>query len=478
MKHHSALLTDLYELTMIQGYLHYNYNPRVVFDMFFRRQPFNGGFTIFAGLEDLLKGLKGLSFLKDDLEYLAGLKIFSQDFLDYLANFRFKGDIYSVDEGLPVFPDEPLIRVHASLIEAQLIESYLLNVINFQTLIATKTARIYLASGKGTILEFGLRRAQGLDGALSASRAAFIGGAAATSNTMAGKIFGIPVKGTMAHSWVMSFENELEAFEKYAEVYPDECILLIDTYDTLESGLVNAINVGRRLLKEGHHNFGIRLDSGDLEYLSKKVRAEMDKAGLPEAKISVSNELDENIIHQLLTEGAPIDYWGVGTNLVTAKGDSALTGVYKLKAREKDGRFQPTIKVSNNPEKITNPGIKQVYRFFNGQGSPIADLMALDDEELIPGRSYRFHHPRYLYRSMLVSKCSRIEPLLSLKMKGGEISADLPDLKTIQQRCKENLDRIDSSYKRLLNPHIYKVSISQKLRDLKVGMIKEYSSRR
>ncbi|KKL10808.1 hypothetical protein LCGC14_2552110, partial [marine sediment metagenome] len=271
MKHQSALLTDLYELTMIQGYLHYDYNPKVVFDMFFRRQPFNGGFTIFAGLEDLLKGLKTLSFSRSDLEYLAGLKIFSRAFLDYLVDFHFKGDIYSVDEGLPVFPDEPLIRVHASLIEAQLIESYLLNVINFQTLIATKTARIYLASGKGTILEFGLRRAQGLDGAVSASRAAFIGGAAATSNTLAGKIFGIPVKGTMAHSWVMSFENELEAFEKYAEVYPDECILLIDTYDTLGSGLVNAIKVGRRLLKEGHHNFGIRLDSGDLEYLSKKV---------------------------------------------------------------------------------------------------------------------------------------------------------------------------------------------------------------
>jgi len=478
MKYQSALLTDLYELTMIQGYLHYDYNPGVVFDMFFRRQPFNGGFTIFAGLEDLLKGLKSLSFSKDDLEYLAGLKIFSRPFLDYLADFRFKGDIYSVDEGFPVFPDEPLIRVHASLMEAQLIESYLLNVINFQSLIATKTARIYLASGKGTILEFGLRRAQGLDGAVSASRAAFIGGAAATSNTLAGKMFGIPVKGTMAHSWVMSFENELEAFEKYAEVYPDGCILLIDTYDTLGSGLVNAIKVGRRLSKKGHHNFGIRLDSGDLEYLSKKAREEMDKAGLPEAKISVSNELDENIIHQLLMNGAPIDYWGVGTNLVTANGDSALTGVYKLKAREKDGHFQPTIKVSNNPEKITNPGIKQVYRFYNGEGCPVADLMALADEELIPGRTFRFYHPRYLYRSMLVSECSRIEPLLSLKMKGGEISADQPDLKTIQQRCKENLDRIDSSYKRLINPHIYKVSISQKLRDLKIGMIEEYSSRR
>ena len=315
-----TLLTDFYELSMMQGYLLQKENPRVVFDMFFRRQPFGGGFSVFAGLEAVLRYISALTFSQEDLAYLESLGAFHRGFLDYLADFRFSGDIWAMDEGTLAFPGEPMIRVHAPLMEAQLIESALLAIINFQTLIATKSARVRLAANGGTVIEFGLRRAQGVDGALSASRAAFIGGASSTSNTLAGKHFGIPVKGTMAHSWVMAFASEREAFEKYAESYPDGALLLIDTYDTLGSGIENAIAVGRKLKAAGHGNFGVRLDSGDLEYLSKKVRQLLDEAGLTDALIVASNELDEHIIHQLITQGAPIDVWGVGTNLVTARG--------------------------------------------------------------------------------------------------------------------------------------------------------------
>ncbi len=469
-----ALLTDFYELTMMQGYFKYRHNPRVVFEMFFRKSPFGGGFSVFAGLEDLLKGLVGLKFREDDIDFLSKQKIFQTDFLDYLSSFRFSGDIYAMDEGALVFPNEPLIRVQAPLIQAQLIESFLLNTINFQTLIATKAARVYLASGEGVILEFGLRRAHGVNGAIAAARAAYIGGVAGTSNTLAGKLYDIPVKGTMAHSWIMAFGSELEAFEKYAEIYPDGCILLIDTYDTLSSGLENAIRVGKELQKKGYGNFGIRLDSGDLEYLSKKVRKRFDEEGLEKAKISASNELDECIIHQLVTQGAPIDLWGVGTNLVTAKGDPSLAGVYKLKAKEVNGRFVPVIKVSNNPEKVTNPGIKQVYRFCNNNGSPVADLLALDNEEIKPGEPYRFYHPMYPYRFFDIQHYDRIDPLLSLKMKSGKIVCDLPDLKSIQKNMKNNLKHLDDTFKRIINPHVYKVSLSKTLKELKFRMIEEY----
>jgi nicotinate phosphoribosyltransferase len=470
-----ALLTDFYELTMMQGYFRFNHNPRVVFEMFFRRAPFEGGFSVFAGLEDLLEGLEKLRFHDDDLAFLAGQKIFASDFLDYLADFRFSGDVYAMDEGTLVFPGEPLVRVHAPLIEAQLIESFLLNVLNFQTLIATKAARVYLASEEGHVLEFGLRRAHGVNGALAASRAAYIGGSEATSNTLAGKLYGIPVKGTMAHSWVMAFEDERKSFENYARIYPEGCILLIDTYDTLESGLENAIAVGRALKEQGYSGFGVRLDSGDLEYLSKEVRRRLDAAGLPDAKIAASNELDERIINQLVAEKAPIDVWGVGTNLVTAKDDPSLAGVYKLKAREENGVFRPTIKVSNNPEKTTDPGVKQVYRFLNGSGGPIADLMALAEESVEPGRPYRFYHPRYPYRYLDVDGYEAIEPLLSPKMKAGKIACELPSLRAIQAGMKEKLGRLDHTYKRILNPHVYKVSLSRELMEMKFRMIEDYS---
>ncbi len=470
-----SLLTDFYELTMMQGYCQNRYNPDTVFEMFFRRAPFGGGFTVFAGLQPLLEAVAGLAFTSQDRAYLQAQGLFRPEFLEHLASLRFTGDIYAMPEGSVVFPGEPLLRVHAPLVQAQLLESLVLNILNFQTLVATKAARIWLASNEGTVLEFGLRRAQGIDGALAASRAAFIGGASATSNTLAGKLFGIPVRGTMAHSWVMAFPSELEAFRKYAEVYPDHCTLLIDTYDTLKSGLENAVLVGRSLKAAGHSQFGVRLDSGDLEYLSKQVRQRLNAEGLQEATIAASNELDEEIIQQLLALGAPIDTWGVGTHLVTAKGDPALTGVYKLAARQVDGRYQPAIKVSNNPEKISDPGIKQVHRFYNGSGSPIADLLSIEGERVEAGRDYRFYHPRYPYKYMDVSGAKRVEPMLAPVMKGGKIVVDFPDLQTLQARARANLRSLDATYRRILNPHVYKVSLSEALKDLKYRLIAQYA---
>jgi nicotinate phosphoribosyltransferase len=338
---YSGLFTDFYELTMMQGYMLQGKNEEVVFDMFFRRQPFSGGYSIFTGLSDILDSLENISFSEEDLNYLRSLKIFKDDFLEYLKEFKFTGNVYAMDEGSIIFPNEPIIRIHSTIIEAQLIESLILNTINFQTLIATKSARVSYASGGSTILEFGLRRAQGFDGALTASRAAFIGGSDATSNTLAGKIYGIPVKGSMAHSWIMAFDSELEAFRKFTELYPDSAILLIDTYDTLGSGIENAIIVGLEQKKKGK-SITVRLDSGDFFYLSREIRKRLDAAGLLNAKIVVSNDLDEEIIHQLLTDGATIDTWGVGTNLVTGGTDSAFGGVYKLAAKKIGGIFTAT----------------------------------------------------------------------------------------------------------------------------------------
>lgn len=472
--YNSALLTDLYELTMIQGYYLQDNNPEVVFEMFFRRNPFSGGFSIFAGLEDLLKRLTELSFSESDISYLRGTGMFKEDFLAFLSDFKFTGDLYAVGEGSIVFPSEPLIIVKSNLIEAQLIESMLLNTVNFQTLIATKSTRIFTASGRAKIMEFGLRRAQGIDGSLSASRAAYIGGAAATSNTYAGKTFGIPVAGTMAHSWVMAFESELEAFRKYAELYAENVILLIDTYDTLGSGIENAIIVGKEL-KENGHNFGVRLDSGDLQYLSEKVRAKLDAAGLTDAIIAVSNDLNEHIVRELVSNNAPIDSWGVGTQLVTGGEDSSLTGVYKMVAKQQGGILVPTIKLSNNPEKTTNPGIKQVYRFYDNNSSPLADLMTFYDDNLEPGNTFNFNHPMYRYKSFRISKYHKIKPLLEKRIDGGKLCTELPPLAEIREKVIADVKKLDRTFKRLINPHIYKVSLSDNLAELKFRMIDERS---
>ncbi len=465
-----ALLTDLYELTMMQGYLLSDNNPEVVFDVFFRRQPFRGGFSVFAGLEDVIRALCGLRFSGEDLAYLASLGHFRGEFLDYLSAFRFRGDLYSMDEGTVVFPNEPLMRVHGRLVETQLIESVLLAIVNFQTLIATKAARMRLASRGGRVVEFGLRRAQGVDGAVSAARAAFIGGAQASSNVLAGKLFGIPVSGTMAHSWVMAFETEAEAFDRYADLYPDASIFLIDTYDTLGSGIENAIRVGKRLQARGK-TMGVRLDSGDLEYLSKRVRERLDGAGLKEASIFVSNELNEQIIQQLVAAGAPIDGWGVGTELVTGGSESALSGVYKLVAKRRDGLMKPTIKISNNPEKTTTPGIKQVHRFYDAAGAPIADLLSLVEEELPARGPVRFYHPMMESTYFNVSDYGRVEPLLSRTIRSGEREREPETLPAIQERAAGALALFDESFKRILNPHLYKVSLTKALVELKFGLM-------
>jgi len=466
----SALFTDLYELTMAQGYFKYEMNNHGVFDMFFRRQPFGGGFSVFAGLEDLLEFLMNFRFTPEDLEYLEGLGYFEQPFLDYLASFHFTGDVYAVPEGTLVFPMEPLVRIHGTLIETQIIESMLLNILNFETLIATKSARIYLASNKGTILEFGLRRAQGPDGAMSASRAAYIGGASATSNTLAGRVYGIPVAGTMAHSWILAFDSEEEAFHRYAELYPNNTILLIDTFNTLRSGIANAIKIGLKLKALGK-SFGVRLDSGDIQYLSNEVRAALDRAGLTDAKIAVSNELEEEIIYHLVSSKCPIDIWGVGTHLVTGGGDPAFTGVYKLCAREKDGTYIPTMKVSDNPEKSTNPGIKQVYRFHDAAGHPLADLITFADSPVPSEGPITFHHPYMDYRRFTLCPEGPVVPLLEKKMENGILMNPHPSLKENQQRALQSLDTIDPTFTRILNPHVYKVSISEEVKQLKDSII-------
>jgi nicotinate phosphoribosyltransferase len=470
---YSGLFTDFYELTMMQGYMLQKTNEEVVFDMFFRKQPFAGGYSIFTGLNDVLEILENIHFSKDDLSYLKSLKVFKDCFLDYLKEFKFSGSVYAMNEGSVIYPNEPILRIHSTIVEAQLIESLILNTINFQTLIATKAARVSYASEGSTILEFGLRRAQGFNGALSASRAAFIGGADATSNTLAGKHYGIPVKGSMAHSWIMAFNSELEAFRKFAELYPDGTILLIDTYSTLGSGIDNAIRVGLEQKEKGK-SISVRLDSGDFFYLSREIRKKLDESGLQDAKIVVSNDLDEEIIHQLLTDGACIDTWGVGTNLVTGGTDASFGGVYKLSAKKVSGRFQPTIKVSNNTVKTTNPGIKQVYRFYNKDGSAAADLIALDEETIPLNRPYTFYHPMYFHDKFTLTEYGNVKPMLSLKMNEGIRTEAPKSIMELQKCVKKNLECFDTSYKRIINPHIYKVSLSEKLKSLKADLLDEY----
>ncbi len=468
----TPLLTDFYELTMTQGYFLKNMNSQVVFEMFFRRQPFNSGFSVFAGLGEILERLVNLRFEKDELDFLRSQGIFREEFLDFLGEYQFSGDLYAIEEGALVFPGEPIIRVQTTMVEAQLIESLLLNLINFQTLIATKAARIYNASGGGRVLEFGLRRAQGVDGALSASRAAYIGGCAATSNTLSGKRYGIPISGTMAHSWVMAFDSELEAFNAYAEIYPENSVFLIDTYNTLGSGIKNAITVGKKLKAKGY-NFGVRLDSGDLQYLSIRVREELDQAGLKEAFICASNDLTEEIICQLRANRSPIDVWGIGTQLVTGGPDASLTGVYKLSARWVGDLIKPVIKLSNNPEKITNPGIKQVYRFYDANETPLGDLICLHDEVLQAGKPIRFNHPMYRPSHFILSDYHHFEPLLSKKISNGVPCTTPLPLPEIRDRAIARINRLDTSHTRLINPHIYKVSLSDALHKLKFGLIDE-----
>jgi nicotinate phosphoribosyltransferase len=470
----SALFTDFYELTMAQGYWKQNMNDSVVFDMFFRRQPFNGGFSVFAGIEPLLDALEDFTFDDEEISYLREQGIFEEGFLDYLKKFKFSGDLYSFLEGSIIFPQEPVVRIHANLIEAQIVEGLVLNLCNFQSLIATKTARVWLASKKGSVMEFGLRRAQGPDGGMSATRASYIGGAAGTSNTLAGKIYGIPVMGTMAHSWVMSFPGELEAFEAYAELYPNKTVFLIDTYDTLKSGIKNAVIAGRKLAEKGY-NFGVRLDSGDMSYLTLQVRKELDEAGFPDAFICVSNDLTEEIIETLVQQNAPIASWGVGTHMVTGGTESSFTGVYKLAAKKNGNEFVPTMKFSDNPAKNTNPGIKNVFRLYDEKGMARADILALSDETLESGREYRYFHPMVDYRQFSFTATS-VKPLLHKRIENGNRTetrkSDREQLEESRGRMMREIETFDPSYRRILNPHIYKVSVTEKLKELKLSFIR------
>ena len=474
-----TLLTDLYQLTMGYGFYRQNkHEEEVVFDVFFRRNKLIT-YSIAAGLQDVVKYLLNWRFDDDDIEYLQSLNLFSEDFLAYLKNMRFTGDVYAVKEGEPVVPGEPILTVKAPLIQAQFAETAILNLINHQTLIATKSSKICRATaGKGVVMEFGLRRAQGPDAGINGARAAIIGGCSSTSNVIAGQKFNVPVAGTMAHSWVMDYDSEYEAFKAYAEAYPDNCLLLVDTYDTLRSGVPNAIKVFKELKAKGHKPKGIRLDSGDLAYLSKEARKRLDEAGFPEAIICVSGDLDERSITSLLQQGAKIDSWGVGTKLITSEDLPALGGVYKLAAViGKDGKITPKIKLSDNTEKITNPSFKNLYRLYDKEnGMAIADLITLRDETVDESKPLTLFHPLETWKKHEVENF-RAEPLLHTIIKGGQLVYEFPKLTEVAAYSKAQLAKFWEEYLRLDMPQVYKVDLSAKLHNLKISMIDEIHAR-
>ena len=474
MTYTNALLTDLYELTMMAGYFDQGKaGDTATFDLYFRRNPYAGGYAIAAGLQDAVKAVMDVRFSEDDIRYLRSLRsprgeqTFPDVFLDYLTSYRFRGDIRAVPEGTVIFPNEPLLQVRGHIIECQLIEAVLLCHINFQTIIATKTARIWEAARRMPVLEFGLRRAQGPDGAMSATRAAMIGGADATSNVLGAANLDVPARGTHAHSWIQSFDSELEAFRAYAALFPDESILLIDTYDTLKSGVPNAILVGKELQSKGHHLVGIRIDSGDLAFLSKKARAALNEAGLDYVKIVASNELDEYLIADILMQGGKIDIWGVGTRLVTGAGEggSALGGVYKM--AEYNG--QPKIKISSNVEKMTNPGLKKIIRFYDKDGLMEADALADDSEDLSIG-GVPIVDPGNPLRRTTIHASRRVELLVPV-ITAGEQVYEFPALAEIRRHRVRQLDELHESHKRLSNPHEYKVGLTHRLWKQKELMI-------
>ena len=399
-----TLLTDLYELTMMQGYFESQANETVIFDVFFRENPNKGGYSVMAGLEQVIEYIKNLNFSYEDVDYLRGLGLFSEDFLHYLSGFHFSGDIYAIPEGSVIFPREPLVKVIAPIMEAQLVETAILNIINHQSLIATKASRVVHAAQGNGVMEFGLRRAQGPDAGNYGARAAVVGGCCGTSNVLTGQLFNIPILGTHAHSWGMSFPTELDAFRAYADIFPGNCLLLVDTYDTLRSGVPNAITVFNELRSRGYEPAGIRLDSGDLAYLTKKARKMLDEAGFENAKICVSGDLDETLINSLKMQGACINTWGVGTKLITSNDKPALGGVYKMSAEIIDGVVYPKIKLSENAVKITNPGIKTVYRLYDKDHMAIADLIALRDEKFDTTKPLTIYHPEQTYKRMTLTR--------------------------------------------------------------------------
>ena len=466
---HVGLYTDFYELTMGQGYFMAGLaEKKATFDFFFRANPLGGGYTLFAGLSEWLELLPQIRFEREDIDFLAGLG-FKPDFLAHLTTFRFRGTVHAMREGEIIFPDEPVVRVEGTILEAQLVETLLLNTLNFQSLIATRAARLTEVAGGRAVVDFGLRRAQGLAG-LHASRAAAIGGVGQTSNTLAAFLYGIHPSGTQAHSWVQAFDDELAAFRAYAETFPDSCILLLDTFDTLHSGLPHAITVARELNRRGHRLRGVRLDSGDLAYLARRVRAALDSAGFSDAKIVASNQLDEYVIQSLLLQGAPIDIFGVGTSLVTGRPDAALDGVYKLCAF--DG--VPRMKISENRAKITLPGRKKVLRYFDLPEEGHVDAIVLEQEEQTPPS--RMIHRVFPEKSLVLDpKAAR--PLLERVMHRGRNLIPTRTLSDAATYARQQLALLPPEYKRLENPHIYKVGLSPALMALRRNLVAKHQSR-
>ena len=473
-----TMMTDFYELTMMQGYFLNGNNDTVVFDMFYRTNPSGSAYAITCGLAQVIDYVKNLSFSYDDIDYLRSLHIFREDFLSYLAGFHFSGDIYAIPEGTVVFPKEPLIKVIAPIMEAQLVETAILNIVNHQSRIATKASRVDYAAGGG-VMEFGLRRAQGPDAGTLGARAAVIGGCTGTSNVLAGELFGIPVQGTHAHSWIMSFPDEYTAFKTYADMYPDACILLVDTYDTLKSGVPNAIRVFEEMRARDIHPklYGIRLDSGDLAYLSKKARAMLDEAGFTDAVISASSDLDEYLIDSLRTQGAAITSWGVGTNLITSADNPAFGGVYKLAAIKKadETEFTAKIKISENPEKITNPGNKTIFRIYDNETKKIkADLICLVGEHYDISEDLKIFDPISTWKkSTIPGGTYHMRELLVPVFLNGQCVYESPDTMSIKAVCQQELDTLWDENRRLMNPQTVYVDLSQPLFDLKRRLLED-----
>ena len=475
-----TLLTDFYEITMAAGYLDHDKTEEVAcYDLFFRTIPETGGFAIMAGVEQMIDYLNHLEFTSTDIEYLKSFQIFDQRFLDYLANFKFECDVWAVPEGMPIFPHEPIVRVIGPVIQAQMIETMLLLTINHQSLIATKSSRIVRAAQGRPVMEFGARRAQGYDASVLGARAAYIGGVSGTSCTLAGKIFDIPVMGTMAHSWVQSFSDEYTAFAAYAKTYPDNVQLLVGTYDTLNSGIPNAIRVQKEILTPlGKRLKAIRIDSGDLAYLSIRARKILDDAGLEDCQITVSNSIDEYLIRDLLHQNAQIDNFGVGERLITSKAEPVFSGVYKLSAIGPDREhLEPRMKISENPGKITNPGVKDIWRIYDLEsGSALADVLTLEHEEIDPTKPLEIFDPEYTWKRSTITNF-RCEKILKPIYQRGRCIYQSPSLQQIRAFCQEQLATLWDSVKRQQNPHGYYVDLSQELWDLKDEYLRAHRKR-
>ncbi len=476
-KNNYTLLTDFYEFTMANGFFNKGYRDKIAyFDMFFRKIPDDGGFAIMAGVEQLIDYLKNLSFSDNDIEYLRSKGIFSEEYLDYLKNFKFCCDVWAIPEGTPIFPHEPIVVVRGPVVQAQFIETMILLTINHQSLIATKTNRIVRAAQGRPVMEFGSRRAQGYNAAILGARAAYIGGCAGTACALADRDYGVPALGTMAHSWVQLFDSEYEAFKAYASAYPDGCTLLVDTYNVLKSGIPNAIRVFDEVLKPlGKRPKGVRIDSGDITYRSKRCRKMLDEAGYPDCSIVASNSLDEYIIRDMIIQGAKIDSFGVGERLVTSKSEPVFGGVYKLSAIEdENGEILPKIKISENVEKITTPGFKQVYRLYSRESSSaIADIITLHGEKIDDTAPYEIFDPEHTWKRKTITDFYA-RPLLKQIFKNGELVYDQPSLEVLREYCRMEVDGLWDEVKRFENPHKYYVDLSRSLWEMKYGLLEKY----